>query len=147
MNIKEQLTIALKTAMKEQNEIRRNVIRMALSSIKLAEVEKGSEIDDARLLAIMQKELKTREETIAEAEKANRPEMITTLKNEIEVIKEFLPTEISDDEIEMIIEQVISDTKADSIKQMGLVMKEAIERIAGRASNDRLSKIIKEKLS
>jgi hypothetical protein len=147
MNIKEQLTIALKTAMKEQNEIRKNVIRMALSSIKLAEVEKGSELDDARLLAIMQKELKTREETIAEAEKAIRPEMIITLNHEIDVIKEFLPAEISDDEIEKIIEQVITDTKADSIKQMGLVMKVAIERIAGRASNDRLSKIIKEKLS
>ena len=147
MNIKEQLTIALKTAMKEQNEIRKNVIRMALSSIKLAEVEKGSELDDARLLAIMQKELKTREETIAEAEKAIRPEMIITLNHEIDVIKEFLPAEISDDEIEKIIEQVISDTKADSIKQMGLVMKVAIERVAGRASNDRLSKIIKDKLS
>jgi len=147
MNIKEQLTIALKIAMKEQNEIRRNVIRMALSSIKLAEVEKGSELDDARLLAIMQKELKTREETIAEAEKAIRPEMIIALNHEINVIKEFLPAEISDEEIEKIIEQVISETKADSIKQMGLVMKVAIERVAGRASNDRLSKIIKEKLS
>ena len=147
MNIKEQLTIALKTAMKEQNEIRRNVIRMALTSIKLAEVEKGSELDDARLLAIMQKELKTREETIAEAEKAIRPEMIITLNHEIDVIKEFLPAEISDEEIEKIIDRVISETKADSIKQMGLVMKVAIERIAGRASNDRLSKIIKEKLS
>ena len=147
MNIKEQLTIALKIAMKEQNEIRRNVIRMALSSIKLAEVEKGSELDDARLLAIMQKELKTREETIAEAEKAIRPEMIIALNHEINVIKEFLPAEISDEEIEKIIEQVISETKADSIKQMGLVMKLSIERVAGRASNDRLSKIIKEKLS
>ena len=147
MNIKEQLTIALKIAMKEQNEIRRNVIRMALTSIKLAEVEKGSELDDARLLAIMQKELKTREETIAEAEKAIRPEMIIALNHEINVIKEFLPAEISDEEIEKIIEQVISETKADSIKQMGLVMKLSIERVAGRASNDRLSKIIKEKLS
>jgi len=147
MNIKDQLTKNLKTAMKEKNKMKTRVIRMALSSIKLAEVEVGGELDENRILAILQKEIKTREETIAEAEKANRPEMIKELNEEIAAIKEFLPTEIDDEALGRIIDEVIAMTKAESIKQMGLVMKESISRVAGRASNDRISKIVKEKLS
>lgn len=147
MNIKEQLTTDLKSAMKQQDKIRMKVIRMVLSSIKLAEVEKGEELDSLRLLAILQKEVKTREETIAEAEKAGRPEMISELEQEIDVIKEYLPTEMDDDELEKIIDQVISELNANSIKQMGQVIKEVISRVAGRASNDRISTIVKARLS
>jgi len=147
MNIKDQLIKNLKTAMKEKKKMKTRVIRMALSSIKLAEVEVGGELDENRILAILQKEIKTREETIAEAEKANRPEMIKELNEEIAAIKEFLPTEIDDEALGRIIDEVIAMTKAESIKQMGLVMKESISRVAGRASNDRISKIVKEKLS
>ena len=147
MNIKNELTKNLKTAMKNKEKLKTRVIRMALSSIKLAEVETGNELEENRILSILQKEIKTREETIAEAEKANRPEMITDLNEEISLIKEYLPSEIDDGELEKIIDDVIEMTKADSIKQMGLVMKESITRVAGRASNDRISKIVKEKLS
>lgn len=147
MNIKEQLTTDLKSAMKQQDKIRMKVIRMVLSSIKLAEVEKGEELDSLRLLAILQKEVKTREETIAEAEKAGRPEMISELEQEIDVIKEYLPIEMDDDELEKIIDQVISELNANSIKQMGQVIKEVISRVAGRAANDRISTIIKTRLS
>jgi len=147
MNIKEQLTNNLKSAMKQQDKIRMKVIRMVLSSIKLAEVEKGEELDSLRLLAILQKEVKTREETIAEAEKAGRPEMISELEQEIDVIKGYLPKEMDDDELETIIDQVISELNANSIKQMGQVIKEVISRVAGRAANDRISMIVKTRLS
>jgi len=147
MNIKEQLINDLKSAMKQQDKIRMKVIRMVLSSIKLAEVEKGEELDSLRLLAILQKEVKTREETIAEAEKAGRPEMISELEQEIDVIKEYLPKEMDDDELETIIDQVISELNANSIKQMGQVIKEVISRVAGRAANDRISMIVKTRLS
>ena len=147
MNIKDQLNKNLKTAMKEKDKIKTKVIRMSLSSIKLAEVEVGGELEENRILAILQKEIKTREETIAEAEKANRPEMIKELNEEIAAIKEFLPTEIDDEALGRIIDEVIAKTKAESIKDMGLVMKESISRVAGRASNDRISKIVREKLS
>ena len=147
MNIKEQLINDLKSAMKQQDKIRMKVIRMVLSSIKLAEVEKGEELDSLRLLAILQKEVKTREETIAEAEKAGRPEMISELEQEIDVIKGYLPKEMDDDELETIIDQVISELNANSIKQMGQVIKEVISRVAGRAANDRISMIVKTRLS
>jgi hypothetical protein len=147
MDIKELLTVDLKSSMKNQDKVRTKVIRMVLSSIKLAEIEKGDNLDSARLLSILQKEIKTREETIEEAKKADRPEMIISLDKEIEVIKEYLPKELDDQELEKIVDDIISKSNAESIKQMGLVMKESIAEVAGRASNDRISKLIKEKLS
>jgi uncharacterized protein len=147
MNTKEQLILDLKSSMKNQEKMRTRVIRMVLSSIKLAEVEKGEDLDPARILSILQKEIKTREETIEEAKKANRPEMISSLVEEIEVIREYLPKEIDDEELEKIIDDIIQIVNADSIKQMGLVMQETIARVAGRASNDRISKLVKSKLS
>jgi len=147
MDIKDKLSDALKTAMKEQNDVRKKALRMAISSIKLAEVEKGETLEETRVLSILQKEIKTREETIDEAKKADRPEMINELEKEINVIKEFLPQELTDEELENLINQVIDELHADNIKQMGLVMKKCIELAAGRASNDRLSKFIKSKLA
>jgi len=90
--------------------------------------------------------LKTREETIEEAQKADRHEMICVLNEEIEVIREYLPKELDDEELKKIVADAILKVQADSIKQMGLVMKESIVKVAGRATNDRISKLIKSKL-
>jgi len=147
MDTKEKLTMDLKSSMKQQEKVRTKVIRMILSSIKLAEVEKGDDLDAARILSILQKELKTREETIEEAQKADRPEMISALNEEIEVIREYLPEELDDEELNKIIDEIIKRVGADSLKQMGVVMKESIDQVAGRAANDRISKLIKSKLS
>jgi uncharacterized protein YqeY len=85
MGIKKDLTDALHIAIKEKNTTSKNTIRLALSSIKLTEIEKGTELDDVEIYSIFQKEIKIREETIAEAEKADREEMIGPLKNEIRI--------------------------------------------------------------
>lgn len=146
MNMREKLAEDLKSSMKNQDKVRTKVLRMALSSIKLAEVEKGEPLEDTRLLSILQKEVKTREETIAEAKKADRGEMIDPLKEEIAVLKDYLPKELTDAELEEIIDEIIRKVNAESIKQMGLVMKESITKVAGRASNDRISKIARSKL-
>jgi len=146
MNMREKLAEDLKSSMKNQDKVRTKVLRMALSSIKLAEVEKGEPLEDTRLLSILQKEVKTREETIAEAKKADRGEMIDPLKEEIVVLKDYLPKELTDAELEEIIDEIIRKVNAESIKQMGLVMKESITKVAGRASNDRISKIARSKL-
>jgi len=146
MNMREKLAEDLKSSMKNQDKVRTKVLRMALSSIKLADVEKGEPLEDTRLLSILQKEVKTREETIAEAKKADRGEMIDPLKEEIAVLKDYLPKELTDAELEEIIDEIIRKVNAESIKQMGLVMKESITKVAGRASNDRISKIARSKL-
>jgi len=147
MGIKTDLTNALLLAMKDKNEVLKNALRLALSSIKLAEVEKGAELDDISIYSILHKEIKTREETIAEAIKAEREEMIKPLNKEIDELKKFLPAEISDDELTDIIKNVISELNAESIKHMGKVMKIVIDRIQGRASNDQIGKKVRNLLS
>jgi len=147
MRVKKDLTDALHTAIKEKNKTGKNAIRLALSSIKLAEIEKGSELDDVKIFSILQKEIKTREETISEAVKFGRKRMIEQLNNEIIVLKEFLPSELTDYELTKIINKMISDLNATSRKQMGIVIKNVIENVKGRASNDRISKIVHSILS
>jgi uncharacterized protein len=147
MTIKSALTDALHKAIKANDPISKTAIRLAMTSIKRAEVDKGEDLDDLSIFSILQKEVKTREETIAEAEKAERKEMIITLKEEITIIQKFLPVELDDLKLQKIIEEVISDQEAASIKQMGMVMKIVIEKVQGQASNDRISKIVKSILT
>ncbi len=151
MGVKEDLINSLHSAMKEKNINRKNAVRLALTAIKLAETEKGLEkdtkLDDVKIFSILQKEIKIREETIAEAVKADREEMIEPLQNEIEILKEFLPSELTENELMEEINQVISELNATTIKQMGLVMKTVIENVQGRASNDKISKIVRDLLS
>lgn len=147
MELKSILEDQLKTAMRQKDEVRRNALRMALSSIKLAEVEQRQALDEAVIISILQKEIKTREETISEARSANRPEMIAPIEAEIQVLKEFLPVELSDSELLDLLKEIIALSGASSIKEMGVVMKAAIAEVAGRAANDRVSKMIRELLS
>ena len=150
MGVKTDLTNALRSAMKEKDDTSKNAIRLALSAIKLAETEKGieknQELDDVKIFSILQKEIKIREETISEAEKAEREGMVGPLIKEIKVLKGFLPPELTDDELIEEISKVISDLNATSIKQMGMVMKAVIENVQGRASNDRIGKITRSLL-
>ena len=150
MGVKTDLTDALRSAMKEKDDTSKNAIRLALSAIKLAETEKGvekkPELDDVKIFSILQKEIKIREETIAEALKADREKMVKPLINEIKVLKGFLPPELTDDELTEEIKKVISNLNATTIKQMGMVMKAVIENVQGRAPNDRISKITRSLL-
>jgi hypothetical protein len=147
MGIKIDLEKDLHSAIKEKDEVRKSVLRMALTSIKLAEVESGKELDDLVIFSILQKEIKTREETIAEAEKANRPEMIAPINAEIAVLIEYLPKELSDVELITLIKKIVEDLNAKTMKEMGLVMKSAIQETQGKASNDRISKVVRDILS
>ena len=150
MGVKTDLTDALRSAIKEKDDTSKNAIRLALSAIKLTETEKGieknQELDDVKIFSILQKEIKIREETISEAEKAEREGMVGPLIKEIKVLKGFLPPELTDDELTEEISKVISDLNATSIKQIGMVMKAVIENVQGRASNDRIGKITRSLL-
>ena len=147
MSLKEDLEKSLLSAMREKNDVRKNALRMALSSIKLAEIESGKALDDSMIFSILQKEIRTKEETIAEAEKANRPEMIPPIKSEIEILKEYLPKEMSEEELIVLVKKTVSDLNATTIKEMGLVMKTVIQEAQGKASNERISKAIRDQLS
>jgi uncharacterized protein len=147
MSIKTDLENNLLMALKQKNSVKKNTLRMALSSIKLAQVETGKELDDPMIFNILQKEIKTREETIAEAVKANRNEMIAPLEAEIVILKSYLPIELSDDELVPLVKKSIEDLNAKTIKDMGMVMKSVISQVNGRASNDRISKVVKDILA
>ena len=143
MSIKQSLERELLIAMKEKDEIKRNVFRMALSMIKLAEVEKSGPLDDPATVNILMKEIKTREEIIFEANNAGRDAMAITAKKDIDILKQFLPQEMNDEELSQLIKKEILECGASSLKDMGTVMKRAIEVAQGRASNDRISKIVR----
>ena len=147
MSIKKHLEKTLLSAMKEKDVVRKSALRMALSSIKLAEVESGKELDDLTIFSILQKEIKTREETITEAEKANRSEMISPIKAEIAILKEYLPKELSDEELIALVKKTVVNLNSKTIKELGLVMKSVIQEAQGKASNDRISKVVRDLLS
>lgn len=145
--MKKELENELLKAMKSKDEVRRNTLRMAISSIKLTEVDSGDELDDSAVYGILQKEIKIREETIAEAEKADRNEMIAPIEAEIQVLKDYLPKEMTDEELIELVKKAIADTDASSMKEMGAVMKTAIQEVQGRAANDRISRTIRDLLA
>jgi uncharacterized protein YqeY len=144
MSLKIELENNLKKAMLAKENVKRDVIRMALSSIKQLEKDSGKELSDQDYMAVLQKEIKTKEETIAEAKSVERDEMIPPILEEIDILRQFLPKELSDEELTTLVNEIIADTNAESMKEMGIVMKETISRVAGAATNDRISRTIRE---
>lgn len=136
----------LHEALKNNDVMRKSVIRLLMSSIKLAEVTKGSELNQMEFLGIVQKEIKTRHDTIADAQKANRPAMIESSNAEILILEEFLPKQISDQELKSLAQAIIKETNARSPKDMGRVMQLLILKLEGRASNQEASRVVKELL-
>lgn len=147
MTIREELNQALKDAMKAQDEDRKRVCRMALSSIKYIEKDKKRELDEGELLDVIQKEIKIRKETLLDAEKADRPETIETVKNDIKILEEFLPKQLSLEELREIVKSAIEKAEAKSPSDMGKVMKLVMPEVKGKAANDVVSKTVKELLA
>ena len=146
MTIKEQLQNELKDAMRAGDNLRKTTLRMALSAIKLAEIDKG-ELDDNAMLAIMQKEVKSRKETIVDAERSGRPDMIETANQEIAILEAFLPEQLSAEELEDLARQAIEESGASSMREMGRVMKVLVPRLEGRATGKQASEAVRKLLA
>ena len=146
MNKKIDLENALKDAMRANDDVARRTIRMALSSIKLSEVEKGATLEDPELTAILQKEVKSRKEAMQEAEKANRPDLLEAAKADVVVLEKFLPKPMNPAELEKLTREVISEVGATTMTDMGKVMKVLLPRLDGRAPNDQVSQIVRQLL-
>jgi len=147
MNTKEKLTQALKDAMRSKDALRKRVVRMALTAIKNAEIEKGGALDEPDVLAILQKEVKMRGETIEGAEKAGRDDMIAEAEAEIEFLQGFLPQPLTAEELEAIVREVIDQVRASSPREMGKVMGALMPQIRGRADGGEASKLVRDILS
>lgn len=146
MKLKNEIQTALTAAMKARDEDTKRTLRLVMSSIKLSEVEDRGELDDSRILSILQKEVKTREDSIQEARQAGREDLVKAAEREIEILNQFLPKQMAADELIVLAKQVIEETGATSIKDMGIVMKNLMPKLEGRASGQDASKIVRDLL-
>jgi hypothetical protein len=146
MNIKTQLNDSMKDAMKSGDEVRKRTVRMVLAAVKQAEVDKRTELDDMAVIALIQKEVKNRRESLEEAKKANRDDLIADNEAEIKVLEVFLPKAMPADELRAIVQAAITETGAASPADMGKVMKIVMGKVAGRAPNDMISAAVRELL-
>ena len=146
MTTKAQLENALKDAMRSRDEVRKRTLRMALSSIRLVEIDKGKPLDEQGILAVIQKEVKSRQEAIAEAQHAGRPELQAEAEAEIQILENYLPQQLSDEELETLAQQAIAEVGATSAREMGQVMKVLVPRLQGRASGGQASQAVRKLL-
>ena len=146
MGLKSELESALKDAMRAKDEITKSTIRLALSAIKFAEVEKQSDLKDDAVIGILQKEVKTRRESIEDAKRAERPDLISEVESEIAILEKYLPQAFSAEELESLVKEVISEVGANSPSDMGNVMKSIIPRLQGRADGGQVSKLVNQML-
>ncbi|MEA3350498.1 MAG: GatB/YqeY domain-containing protein [Chloroflexota bacterium] len=144
MDTKEKLTQALKDALRSKDVLRKRVVRMALAAIKNAEVEKQDQLDEPDVLAIIQKEVKMRHETIEGAKMANRADLIAEAEAEIAFLEEFLPKPLTPAELEAIVREVIAEVGAASPRDMGKVMKPLMPKIRGRADGKEASQLVQQ---
>jgi hypothetical protein len=145
--LKQQIQDDMKSSMKSGDKARLQVIRLILSAIKQIEVDERIELDDDRIITVLDKMTKQRRESADQYEKAGREDLLKQEIYEIAILKEFLPAELSDDEIETLIEEAISSTGASSIKDMGKVMGQLKPRVQGRADMGAVSSKIKSRLN
>jgi len=146
-SLKTQLQDAMKNAMRAKDKHRLGVIRLMLAAIKQIEVDERIELDDARVLTVLDKMVKQRRESISQYEAADRNELADVEKAEIVVIQDFLPEQLSEAEISQMVEEAFAETGASTMKDMGKVMGFIKPKAQGRADMNIVSKMIKEKLT
>lgn len=146
MELKLKLESDLKDAMRASDDLRKRTLRMVIASIKNNEIDRGAKLDDTAVSAIMQKEIKTRREAIAEAEKAKRPDLALAAQEEISVLETYLPKSMSEEEIKVLAAGIIQEINAEGPADMGKVMKALLGKLQGRAPGDVASKVVRELL-
>lgn len=144
MTVKDQLQEAAREALRAGDELRKTTLRMALSAIKLAEVQKGGPLEDPDVLALLQKEVKSRHEAVEEARKANRPELETAALAEIAILQAFLPQPLTAAELEQLVREAIAETGAASPREIGKVMSALTPRTKGRADGRAVSELVRK---
>jgi hypothetical protein len=146
METKVNLETALKEAMKAGDEVRKRTIRMALAGIRQAEIDRQVKLDETGVLSILQKEIKTRKESIEEARKANRADLIAATEAELAVLDLFMPQAMSADELGALVDAAIAEVGAAAPSDMGKVMKVLLPNVAGRAPGDQVSAAVRQRL-
>jgi len=143
---RERLSSAVKDAMRAGEKFRLGVLRLAMAEIKRREVDDRVAPDDATVITLLTRMVKQRRESIAQFTAGNRPELAAREQEEIEILQEFMPKALSNDEINALIEAALAETNATSIRQMGAVMAVLKDKIAGAADLSAVSALVKARL-
>ena len=148
MLLKERLTEDMKQAMKdkESGKLRLSVIRMARANIKNIEIDEKRELNDDEVLAVLVKEVKMRQDSLEEFAKAGREELVEQAKQEIAILRKYLPEQLSDEELRALVEEAVAETGAAGPKDMGKVMAALMPKTRGRADGKRINTMVRELL-
>ena len=148
MSIKDQLTADMKQAMKdrEAGKLRLSVIRMVRANIKNVEINDKKELTDDEVLAVLVKEVKMRQDSLEEFAKAGREELVEQAKQEIAILRKYLPEQLSDEELKALVEEAVAETGAAGPKDMGKVMAALMPKTKGRADGKRINTMVRELL-
>ena len=145
--LKEKLLEDLKESMKNKDVIRKNTVQMVRAAILQIEKDKGIEVDDEKIIDIIAKEMKKKKDAMVDFEKAARQDLIDQTNMEMAVLAEYLPKQLSRDEVKEIVSKVILETGATSMKDMGNVMREAKNRIGAGSDGKTINEVVKELLA
>ena len=146
MSLKETLTVAMKESMKAKDTVRLSTVRMTLAAIKNKEIAEGGELDDAAVTAIMSTMVKQRREAAEAFRDGNRLELAEKEEVELLILQSFLPEQLSEDEVRELVDAVVVELDASSMKDMGGVMKVLTEKTRGRADGKLVSELVKKRL-
>lgn len=146
MTLKETFMEEMKNAMREKNEMKKNVVTLVRSAIKQYEVDNRVELDDEGVLEIVAKEVKKRKDSLPDFEKSGREDLIEGLKLEIDYLMRYLPEQLSEEEVKQIVLDTIAETGAQGMKDMGKVMSAVIAKTKGRADGKIISQLVKANL-
>lgn len=145
--MRERILEDLKSAMKAQDKELLSVIRMVKGAIQMEELDKKHELSDDEVITVISKQIKTRKESIEEFKKGNRQDLIEQTESEIDILNKYMPEQLSEEEVNKIIDDIFVEVKPTSIRDMGKIMGIASSKLNGRADKSYISTYIKNKLN
>lgn len=143
MSLKERLAEDLKSSMKNKDTVRKNTVQLVRTAVLQVEKDKKVTLEDEDILEVIAKQLKQRRDSLPEYEKSGREDLISELKREMEVLMEYLPEQLSMDELRPIVEEAVKAVGAESMKDMGRIMEYVMPKVKGRADGKAVSDIAK----
>ena len=141
---KEKLLEDLKAAMKDKDVIKKNTVQMVRAAVLQVEKDKQTELNDDQILEVIAKEFKKRNDSLADYEKSGREDLINQIKEEMAVLEGYLPKKLSEEELTEKVKEIITEVGATSMKEMGIVMKTAKERLGVTADGKMINEIVKK---
>lgn len=145
--MRERILKDIMVSMKNKEKDKLSVLRMVKGSIQLEEINKKKELDDNEVIAVISKQIKTRKESIEEFKKGNRMDLVEQTEKEIEILNEYMPEQMTEEEVEKVINETFEEIKPQSASDMGKIMKSITPKLTGKADMSSVSKLVKEKIS